>query len=171
MDDMGWSDPGCYGSEIDTPNIDALAARGVRLTHYTTHAICSPARAALLTGCNAHGVGTGWLANNHPGYPGYSGELPMDAATLPETLREAGYAIEGSAWYAFVGPAGMSVDVATKLNTAFVAAIRSPATAERMRGMGVEPTGTTREALAAILKADYERWGAVIKASGFRADD
>ncbi|MFN0160395.1 MAG: arylsulfatase [Burkholderiales bacterium] len=91
MDDMGWSDPGCFGSEISTPNIDALAARGVRLTHYTTHPICSPARAALLTGCNAHGVGTGWLANNHPGYPGYSGELPLDAATLPETLRAAGY--------------------------------------------------------------------------------
>ena len=91
MDDMGWSDPGCFGSEIDTPNIDALAARGVRLTHYTTHAICSPARAALLTGCNAHGVGTGWLANNHPGYPGYSGEIPLAAATLPETLRAAGY--------------------------------------------------------------------------------
>ncbi len=91
MDDMGWSDPGCYGSEIDTPHINALAARGVRLTHYTTHAICSPARAALLTGCNAHGVGTGWLANNHPGYPGYSGEIPLEAATLPETLRAAGY--------------------------------------------------------------------------------
>ncbi len=91
MDDMGWSDPGCYGGEIETPNIDALAARGVRLTHYTTHPICSPARAALLTGCNAHGVGTGWLANNHPGYPGYSGEIPLDAATLPETLRAAGY--------------------------------------------------------------------------------
>ena len=91
MDDMGWSDPGCYGSDIDTPHINALAARGVRLTHYTTHAICSPARAALLTGCNAHGVGTGWLANNHPGYPGYSGEIPLEAATLPETLRAAGY--------------------------------------------------------------------------------
>lgn len=91
MDDMGWSDPGCYGSEIETPHIDALARRGVRLTHYTTHAICSPARAALLTGCNAHGVGTGWLSNNHPGYPGYSGEIPLEAATLPETLRAAGY--------------------------------------------------------------------------------
>jgi arylsulfatase len=91
MDDMGWSDPGCYGSEIETPHLDALAARGVRLVNYTTHPICSPARAALLTGCNAHGVGTGWLANNHPGYPGYSGEIPMAAATLPETLRAAGY--------------------------------------------------------------------------------
>ncbi|MFM9993904.1 MAG: sulfatase-like hydrolase/transferase, partial [Burkholderiaceae bacterium] len=91
MDDMGWSDPGCYGSEIDTPNINALAQRGLRFTHYTTHPICSPARAALLTGCNAHAVGSGWLANNHPGYPGYSGEIPKQAVTLPETLRAAGY--------------------------------------------------------------------------------
>ncbi len=91
MDDMGWSDPGCYGSEISTPHIDALASRGVLFSHYTTHAICSAARAALLTGCNAHSVGSGWLSNNHPGYPGYSGEIPPDAATLPETLRAAGY--------------------------------------------------------------------------------
>jgi arylsulfatase A-like enzyme len=91
MDDMGWSDPGCYGSEIDTPHIDALAARGLLLTHYTTHPICSAARAALLTGRNAHAVGSGWLSNNDPGYPGYSGEIPRGAATLPETLRAAGY--------------------------------------------------------------------------------
>ena len=91
MDDMGWSDVGCYGSEIDTPNIDALAARGVRLTHYTTHPLCSPARAALLTGCNAHAVGSGWLSNHSAGFPGYVGEIPLHAATLPETLRAAGY--------------------------------------------------------------------------------
>jgi len=47
MDDMGWSDLGCYGSEIDTPNIDALAGRGIRFNHYTTHPICSPARGAV----------------------------------------------------------------------------------------------------------------------------
>jgi len=91
MDDMGWSDVGCFGSEIDTPHIDALAARGLRLTHYTTHPLCSPARAALLTGCNAHAVGSGWLANHSSGFPGYVGEIPLDAATLPETLRAAGY--------------------------------------------------------------------------------
>jgi len=76
MDDMGWSDVGCYGSEIDTPHIDALAARGVRLTHYTTHPLCSPARAALLTGCNAHAVGSGVLANHSARFPGYVGEIP-----------------------------------------------------------------------------------------------
>src|SRR5579875_833157 len=92
MDDLGWSDIGCYGGEIDTPNIDALAARGVRLNHYTTHPICSPARAALLTGRNAHSVATGWLAQNTPGFPGYSGEIPLDAPTFAETFKAAGYA-------------------------------------------------------------------------------
>ena len=91
MDDMGYSDPGCYGSEIDTPHIDAMATRGLRFTHYTTHPLCSPARAALLTGMNAHAVGSGWLSNNNGGFPGYSGEMPRDAASLAETLRAAGY--------------------------------------------------------------------------------
>lgn len=95
MDDMGYSDLGCYGSEIATPHIDAIAARGVRLNHYTTHPICSSARAALLTGRNAHAVATGWLSNNNPGYPGYMGDIPFDAATLPEVLRDAGYATVG----------------------------------------------------------------------------
>ncbi|HTT80913.1 MAG TPA: arylsulfatase [Stellaceae bacterium] len=92
MDDMGWADIGCYGSEIATPNIDALAGRGLRFNHYTTHPICSPARAALLTGRNAHSVATGWLANNNPGFPGYFGDIPLDAPTIAETLRAAGYA-------------------------------------------------------------------------------
>ena len=92
MDDLGWSDIGCYGGEIDTRHIDALAERGVRLNHYTTHPICSPARAALLTGRNAHAVSTGWLAQNTPGFPGYSGEIPLDAPTIAETLKAAGYA-------------------------------------------------------------------------------
>ena len=87
MDDMGWADVGCYGSEIATPNIDALARRGIRFTHYTTHPICSPARAALLTGRNAHSVATGWLANNNPGFPGYFGDIPLDAPTIAESLR------------------------------------------------------------------------------------
>jgi arylsulfatase A-like enzyme len=92
MDDMGWADIGCYGAEIATPNIDALAGRGLRFNHYTTHPICSPARAALLTGRNAHSVATGWLANNNPGFPGYFGDIPLDAPTIAETLRAAGYA-------------------------------------------------------------------------------
>jgi len=95
LDDMGYSDIGCYGSEIATPHIDAIASRGLRFNHYTTHPICSPARAALLTGRNAHAVATGWLSNNNPGFPGYSGDIPFDAPTLPETLRAGGYATVG----------------------------------------------------------------------------
>ncbi len=95
MDDLGFSDVGCYGSEIQTPHIDALAARGLRFNHYTTHPICSPARAALLTGRNAHAVSSGWLANNNPGFPGYTGEIPRDAATLAEAFRAGGYATIG----------------------------------------------------------------------------
>ena len=92
LDDMGYSDIGCFGSEIETPHIDALAQRGVRFNHYTTHPMCSPARAALLTGRNAHAVGTGWLASNNPGFPGYSGDIPLAAPTMAETFRAAGYA-------------------------------------------------------------------------------
>lgn len=92
MDDMGWGDLGCYGSEIATPNADALAKRGIRLNNYTSHPICSPARAALLTGRNAHSVSTGWLASNNPGFPGYSGVIPLDCPTIAETLQAAGYA-------------------------------------------------------------------------------
>jgi arylsulfatase len=90
MDDMGYSDPGCFGSEIETPNIDALAARGLRFNHYTTHPICSPARAALLTGRNAHAVGTGWLANNNAGFPGYTGEIPSTPRPWPRHCAPVG---------------------------------------------------------------------------------
>lgn len=118
MDDMGWSDIGCYGSEIDTPNIDALARRGVRLNHYTTHPICSPARAALLTGMNAHSVSTGWLANNNPGFPGYSGEIPLDAPTIAETLRAAGYAtVAVGKWHN--SPNGMTPNPSWPANRGF----------------------------------------------------
>ena len=112
MDDMGYSDPGCFGSEIETPNVDALAARGLRFNHYTTHPICSPARAALLTGRNAHAVGTGWLANNNAGFPGYTGEIPRDAATLAETLRAAGYAtMMVGKWHNTPGPLSLPSSV------------------------------------------------------------
>lgn len=92
---------------------------------------------------------------------------------LPETptLKEAGYNIEGSAWYGFFAPAATPAETVKKLHAALTASIKHAATAERMRSMGVQPTGTTPEGLGAILKNDYERWGAVIKASGFKADE
>ena len=91
LDDVGFSDFGCYGSEIATPNIDALADRGVRYSGFHTTAMCSTTRAALLTGQNHHAVGVGCLANFDSGYPGYRGKISSDAKTMAETLRTFGY--------------------------------------------------------------------------------
>ena len=91
FDDVGYSDFGCYGSEIATPNIDRLAAGGLRYTNFHTTSLCSPTRAALLTGRNHHAVGMGTLANFDMGYPGYRGMITKDAALMPEILRGIGY--------------------------------------------------------------------------------
>ena len=92
IDDMGFSDTGPYGSEIDTPHLDRLAASGVRFTNYHTTPLCSPSRASLLTGINAHRAGYGYVSNADPGFPGLRLELADDALTLPEMLRDNGYA-------------------------------------------------------------------------------
>ncbi len=91
LDDMGFSDLGAFGSEIETPNIDRLAQGGVRFSNYTTVPMCTPARAAMLTGKNPHSVGCGWLTHGDPGYPGYGGEISADAATMAEILQANGY--------------------------------------------------------------------------------
>ena len=91
FDDVGFSDFGCYGSPIHTPNIDAIAARGLRYTGFHTTAMCSTTRAALLTGRNHHSVGVGCLANFDSGYPGYRGKIAREAGTLAEMLRPHGY--------------------------------------------------------------------------------
>ncbi len=91
LDDVGFADFGCYGSEIDTPVIDALAADGLRYTGFHTTAMCSTTRAALLTGRNHHDVGMGCLANFDSGFPGYRGKIAADAETLAERLRADGY--------------------------------------------------------------------------------
>lgn len=90
-DDLGYSDLGCYGGEIDTPNLDALARRGVRLTNLYTTARCSPSRASLLTGVHPHQAGIGVLTGDDRPV-GYPGDLSAGAATLAEVLRAAGYA-------------------------------------------------------------------------------
>jgi len=91
-DDVGYSDFGCFGSEIATPNIDRLAAEGLRYTNFHVMPMCSPTRAALLTGRNSHAAGVGWVAHADPGFPGYAMELPEDVTTIPETLQARGYA-------------------------------------------------------------------------------
>ena len=92
VDDMGWSDIGPYGSEIPTPNLDALAARGVRFTQFYATPRCSPTRASLLTGLYPHQAGMGHLDNViRPGSSGTTGRLNDRSVTIAEVLREAGY--------------------------------------------------------------------------------
>lgn len=94
-DDMGFSDPGAYGGEISTPNIDALAAEGLQFTNFHVAATCSPTRAMLMTGVTSHKVGMGnmkeIMADNQKGQPGYETWLNDQAVTLPTLLRDAGY--------------------------------------------------------------------------------
>ena len=91
LDDTGFSHFGCYGSTIDTPNIDALAGNGLRYVNFHTTALCSPTRACLLTGRNHHAVGMRGVSNMDTGYPNMRGYLPRSAATVADVLRGAGY--------------------------------------------------------------------------------
>jgi arylsulfatase A-like enzyme len=91
LDDVGFSDLGVYGSEIHTPNIDRLALEGLRYNNFHTRAICSPTRAALLTGRNSHSVGVRTVADILNGYPNDRGRISPHATTLAQILRDAGY--------------------------------------------------------------------------------
>lgn len=91
VDDMGFSDIGCYGSEIETPTLDAMAAGGVRYRNFHVTPLCSPTRAALLTGLNPHDAGVGYLVSGDTGFPGYQGSMDPRAVTLAEQLRGHGY--------------------------------------------------------------------------------
>jgi arylsulfatase len=89
-DDMGYSDVGCFGGEIRTPNIDSLAKAGVRFTHFYNTARCCPSRATLLSGLYAHQAGVGHMVEPKP-FPGYAGDLNKRCATIAEVLKPAGY--------------------------------------------------------------------------------
>ncbi len=94
-DDAGIADIGSFGSEINTPNLDALASVGVRFTQFNVSATCSPSRSMLLSGTDTHVAGLGnmaeFVAPNQKGKPGYEGHLTERIATLPELLKQAGY--------------------------------------------------------------------------------
>jgi arylsulfatase A-like enzyme len=92
-DDMGFSDLGCYGGEIDTPNLDALAAGGLRFTQFYNTARCCPTRASLLTGLYPHQAGVGHMVDQKrfPDRPGYAGDLNERCVTIAEVLRGADY--------------------------------------------------------------------------------
>lgn len=91
-DDLGYSDLGCYGGEIRTPHLDALAQRGLRFTQFYNGARCCPTRASLMTGLYPHQAGVGRMTMDAgEKFPGYRGTLTPNTVTIPEVLRGAGY--------------------------------------------------------------------------------
>ncbi len=93
-DDMGFSDLGCYGGEINTPTLDRLAANGLRFTQFYNTGRCCPTRASLLTGLYPHQAGIGWMMTDR-GYDGYRGDLNRRCVTIAEALQPAGYSTYG----------------------------------------------------------------------------
>ena len=91
VDDLGYSDIGCYGGDINTPNIDSLGFNGIRFTQMYNGARCCPSRAALLTGLNPHQAGIGQMGANL-GHPSYQGYLNENCVTIAEVMRNNGYA-------------------------------------------------------------------------------
>ena len=91
LDDTGFGHLGCYGSPIETPNFDALAADGLRFSNMHTTALCSPSRACIVTGRNHHSNGMACITEFATGYPGYNGIMPFENGMLSEMLVEQGY--------------------------------------------------------------------------------
>ena len=91
IDDAGFGQWGTFGGQIPTPSLDGLAKMGLRYTRFHTTALCSPTRAALLTGRNHHSAGTGVITEIGVAYPGYSGQIPKSAGMFAEVLRQNGY--------------------------------------------------------------------------------
>ena len=90
LDDAGFAQLGCYGSDIATPHIDALAAAGLRYTNFHVTPLCSPTRASLLTGRNPHAVGMRAVSNFQTGFPNQQAHISNHAATMAEVLGDAG---------------------------------------------------------------------------------
>lgn len=123
IDDAGFTDLGAYGSEINTPNIDSLAASGVMFSNFHTAPTCAPSRAMLMTGVPSHRAGVATLGHLRPpeqaDHPSYRGELASDVPTLAEHLREAGYAsyVTGK-WH--LGHSPESLPVARGFDRSFI---------------------------------------------------
>jgi len=149
-------------------------AAGIELTHIPYKG-GAPAMQALMTGEIAAAV----LTLTDLGQLARAGKVHLLASSgtarsphYPEvpTFRESGYAIEGTGWYALFAPAGTPRDVVERLAAAATDALRQPDVKQRFDPIGLEPTGLGSAELAAILRADYDKWGPIIRGSGFKAD-
>ena len=113
IDDSGFGQWGTFGGQVSTPNLDRLAKMGLRYTRFHTTALCSPTRAALLTGRNHHSAGTGVITEIGDAYSGYSGQVPKSAAMFAEVLRQGGYST------AFIGKNHNIADWETSISGPF----------------------------------------------------
>src|SRR5215831_17460087 len=113
IDDSGFGQWGTFGGQVPTPNLDRLAKAGLRYTRFHTTALCSPSRAALLTGRNHHSAGTGVITEVGDAFPGYSGRIPKSAAMFAEVLRQNGYST------AFIGKNHNIADWETSISGPF----------------------------------------------------
>ncbi|MEI7923505.1 MAG: sulfatase-like hydrolase/transferase, partial [Planctomycetota bacterium] len=95
-DDVGFGAPSTFGGVIPTPNLDRIAKMGLRHTNFHSTALCSPTRAALITGRNHHNVGFGVISEAATGFPGYNSVITKDSATIGTILRDNGY---GTSWF------------------------------------------------------------------------
>src|SRR4029450_9009608 len=95
-DDCGFGAPGTLGGVVPTPALDGIAAQGLRYTNFHSTALCSPTRAAIITGRNHHSVGTGVVGEIATGYPGYDSIIPIDKGTIGTVLKANGY---GTSWF------------------------------------------------------------------------
>src|SRR5271156_6545912 len=91
LDDTGFGQLGCYGSPIETPHFDAIAANGLRYNNMHTTALCSPSRSCIVTGRNHHANATASINELATGYPGYNGSIPFENGFLSEMLQQQGY--------------------------------------------------------------------------------
>ena len=96
IDDEGFGAPSTFGGVIPTPNLDKIASAGLRYTQFHTTSLCSPTRAALITGRNHHSVGTGVIGEAATGYPGYNSIITRDKSTIGTILKANGYA---TSWF------------------------------------------------------------------------
>lgn len=109
LDDVGYAQFGCYGSDIETPTFDGLAARGLRYANFHTTALCSPTRACLLTGRNHHTNGMGRIVETATGFPGYDAVVPHSSGFLSEILRGEGYATFATGKWHLTPPADLAM--------------------------------------------------------------
>src|SRR5271165_6317402 len=96
LDDVGFGAPSTFGGVIPTPNLDRIGKMGLRYTNFHSTALCSPTRAALITGRNHHSVGFGVVSEQSTGFPGYNSFIPKNSATIGTILRDNGY---GTSWF------------------------------------------------------------------------